>query len=89
MKADRKSRGVAPLFLNLGTRWRSVVNFTPQPLCRRKEPRYPLSGGLGGSVLIGEEKNLLPLPAFEPRTVQPVAQSLYRPRFIVSHRAYL
>jgi hypothetical protein len=24
--------GIAPLILNLGTRWRSVVNLTPQPL---------------------------------------------------------
>jgi len=28
MKAYRRSRGIAPLILNLGTRWRLVVDFT-------------------------------------------------------------
>jgi hypothetical protein len=32
MQAYRGSRGVAPLILNLGSRWRWVVNFTPWPL---------------------------------------------------------
>jgi hypothetical protein len=33
MKACRgSSRGVAPLILNFGTGWRSVVNFTSPPL---------------------------------------------------------
>jgi len=32
MKIYRRSRGIAPLILNLGTRLRWVVNFTPQPL---------------------------------------------------------
>jgi hypothetical protein len=31
--------------LDLGTRWRLVASFTPQPLC----PRYPLDRRLGGS----------------------------------------
>ena len=42
-----------------------------------KERRYPLNIWLSGhqrrSGRFGEEKNLLPLPGFEPRTVQPVA----------------
>jgi hypothetical protein len=29
------SRGIASLILNLGTRWRSMVNFTPRPLYLR------------------------------------------------------
>jgi hypothetical protein len=33
MKAYRKNRGLAPLIVNLGTKWRYVVNFTPQMLC--------------------------------------------------------
>jgi hypothetical protein len=32
MKAYRGSRGIAPLVLKLGARWRWVVNFTPRPL---------------------------------------------------------
>jgi hypothetical protein len=37
-----------------------------------------LRAGLGG---LGEEKNLLPLPGFEPGTVHPVAWSLCRLRY--------
>jgi hypothetical protein len=36
MKAYRRSRGTAPLILNLGTRWRWVVNFMAQPLYPRE-----------------------------------------------------
>ena len=31
MKAYRGIRGIDPLILNLGTRWRSVVRFTSRP----------------------------------------------------------
>ena len=31
MKAFMRSRGIAPLILNLGTRWRWAVSFTPSP----------------------------------------------------------
>jgi hypothetical protein len=52
--------------LDLGTRWRWVVSFTPQPLY----PQYPLDGRLGGpqiqSGCCGEEKNLLLLPVQGP-----------------------
>jgi len=41
-----------------------------------KELRYPLNRRLGRpdswSGHFGEEENLLPLPAFEPQTVQPL-----------------
>jgi hypothetical protein len=30
-KADRRSRDIAPLVLDLGVRWWSVVNITPWP----------------------------------------------------------
>jgi hypothetical protein len=34
--------------LDFATRWRRVVNFTPQPLCRQgKSCRYPLDRKLG------------------------------------------
>jgi hypothetical protein len=32
------SRGIALLFLNLGTRWGWVVNVTPRPLYPRERP---------------------------------------------------
>ena len=39
---------IAPLILNLGTRWRWVVSFMLQPLySQRKKPLYPLNMSLG------------------------------------------
>jgi hypothetical protein len=65
MKAYRGSRGTAPLILNLGTRWRWVVNFTPRPLYPRKEHWYPLHKRLSRpqsrSEHSDEEKNFNPL----------------------------
>jgi hypothetical protein len=37
MKACRGSGGIAPLVLNLGTRWRLVVNITSRPLYTGKK----------------------------------------------------
>ena len=64
-----------------GTRWRQVVNFTPQLLYPRKNSQYPLNRRLGGphnnqSGHFGEAKNLLHFPGFEPQTTQPIAYSL-------------
>jgi hypothetical protein len=36
MKTYRGSRGVTPVILSLGTRWRRVVNFTPLLLYLRE-----------------------------------------------------
>jgi len=47
MKEGRRSRGVAPLLLNLGTRWRSVVNFIPRPLYPRQRTAVPVHCGTG------------------------------------------
>ena len=48
-----------------------------QPFYPRGRTRYPLDMALGGSQsrygCCGEKKILLPLPGFDPRTVQPVA----------------
>jgi hypothetical protein len=71
--------GIAPRILDLGIRWRWVVNFTPRPLYpQRKSPWYPLDRGLGGhqsrSGRGGEEKNSQPQPALEHPIIQPVAQ---------------
>ena len=56
-----------------------VVNFPPRYLYPRqkKKPRYPLKWRLRGpqsrSGRPGEWENLLPLPVFAPRPVQPAA----------------
>jgi hypothetical protein len=43
MKTYWGSGGTAPRILGLGTRWKWVVSFTPQPLYPEgKRPRYPL-----------------------------------------------
>jgi hypothetical protein len=64
MKAYWGNGGVASRSLNLGTRFRWVVGFMPQPLYSRgKIPRYPLDRRLGGpqsrSGHSGEEKEIL------------------------------
>jgi len=77
MKPYTMSRGTAPFILNLGTKWRRVVNIKFRRVIPGKEPRYPLKRGLGGpqsrSGRFGEEENLSPLPEFEPRIVQPLS----------------
>jgi hypothetical protein len=43
------SGGIAPHILNLSTKWRWVVSFTPKLLCPQGQSRqYPLDSGLGG-----------------------------------------
>jgi len=39
------NKGIVPLMLTLGTRWRWAVNFTPYPLCPRESIQ-----GIGGRV---------------------------------------
>ena len=41
-------RGVGPVSLGLGSTWRCVVTFTPQPLYLRREFYYPLNDSVGG-----------------------------------------
>jgi hypothetical protein len=65
------SGGIAPRILDLSTRWRWVVSFTPRPLYPQgKSPWYPLDRRLGGlqsrSGRSGEEKNSQPMPGIEP-----------------------
>jgi hypothetical protein len=79
MKAYWGSGGVAPRIINLNTRWKWMVSFTPRPLCTQgKSPWYPLDRRLGGpqsrSGRGGEEKNSEPLPGLLPTIIQPVAQ---------------
>jgi hypothetical protein len=81
MKTYWGSGGIAPLILDLGTRWRWVVSFTPRPPCPQgKIPCYPRIGGWVGprAVLDAVVKRKIPSPRREsnPRTpiVQPVTQ---------------
>jgi len=65
------SGGKIPLILNLGTRWKWMVYFVPQPLYSCKEvPCHPLNRQLGGpqsqSRLFGKETDLLSLLKTEP-----------------------
>jgi hypothetical protein len=71
--------GIAPLILDLGTRWRRVVRFTRRLLYpQAKSLWYSLDRRLGGlqsrSGRGGEEKNSQLLPGLEPPIIQPVAQ---------------
>jgi hypothetical protein len=61
MKTYRGRRGTAPLVLNIGTRWRWVVNFMPRPHYPCKEPRYPLKGRRAGHQTdgLGDMQNSL------------------------------
>ena len=79
-------RGIAPLILNLSTRWGWVVNLMPQKVYHReKKTRYVrnrrMSGPQSRSRRFGTEKNLLLILGFELRNVRPVAKSLNRLRY--------
>jgi hypothetical protein len=81
MRAHWGSWGIAPRILDLGTRRRWVVGFTPRPLYpKEKSPWFPLDSRLGGpqsrSRHGGEEKNSQPHRESNSKTpiVQPVAQ---------------
>jgi hypothetical protein len=67
-------------FFDLGTRWRSVVSFTPRPLyLQGKSPQYPLDRKLGGPQSRSwhgvEEKNSQPSSGIEPRLSDHPARS--------------
>jgi hypothetical protein len=66
-------------FVDLGTKWRWVVTFTPRPLYpQRNSPWYPLDRSLGGpqsrSGCGGEEKISQPLLGVVPPIIKPVTQ---------------
>jgi hypothetical protein len=80
MKTYWESGGVASRLLNLGTRWKRVVSFTPRPLWPQGiSPRYPLARRLGKpqrqSVHGGEEKNSQPQPGIEPQNAERPART--------------
>jgi hypothetical protein len=73
-KLISESQGIAPRILDLGTRRRWVVSFTPRPLYPQgKSPWYPSDRRLGGpqsrSGRGGEEKNSEPPPGLEPSSL--------------------
>jgi hypothetical protein len=63
-----------PLVLNLGTRWRRVVNFTPRQLYPRKRTPVPIEqeawGGFQSRSVRFGEKNLSPLPEIKPQFLE-------------------
>jgi len=72
MKAYWGNGAISPHILDIGTRWRRVVSFTPQG----KGPCYPLDRSLGGPQSWpgcgGEEKNSQSLPGPEPLIILPI-----------------
>jgi hypothetical protein len=71
--AQRRSRGIALLFHDLGTRWGWVVSVTPRPPLPPEKTRYPLYRWLGGPQgRSGQVRKISSPPGFDPRTVQPV-----------------
>jgi hypothetical protein len=78
MKAYRRRGSIVPLVLTLDIKtegeWSASRFGHSIPL---RKPQYPLSRRMCGFHSrygrFGEEKTLLPLPRFEPHTVQPCA----------------
>jgi hypothetical protein len=69
---------IDPHFLDLGTSWRRVANFTPRPLYPRgKSPQYPSDRRLGGpqsrSGQFGENSWPYRDSNSHPSVVQPIA----------------
>ena len=67
MQEYRRNGGIAPLILNLVTRWRWVVRLTAWTLCPREPIEYEASWAPEPVWRFWEKKiALLPLPVFEP-----------------------
>jgi hypothetical protein len=63
------SRGIAPLFINLGTKWKWVVNFTRLSLCPRKSlGAHWIGGGVGPRSVLDKFGLLFSFPRFERLT---------------------
>jgi len=86
--ALRGSRGIALLFLDHGARRSEgsasrLGRFTPG------KTWYPLYRRLGGPQgRSGQVRKIKPPPGFDPRTVQPVAQSLYQLSYLAHNWRY-
>jgi NhaP-type Na+/H+ or K+/H+ antiporter len=71
--AQRGSRGIALLIVDLVARRGWVVNTTPRPLYPREIPGTHCTGGWVGPRAVWTCAKILAPPRFDPRTVQPVA----------------
>ena len=68
------SRGIALLFHDHGTRRGWGISVTPRPIFTPGRTRHPLYRMLDGPQSLSEQEwKISPPPAFDPRTVQPVA----------------
>jgi len=65
MKAYKGSEGIAPLILNLGTRWTSVASL----ITSRERPMYPFNRSQ--SECYREEKHPSLLPGFKTHIIHP------------------
>ena len=79
-------------FFNLSARWGWEVNTTPQPLYspprKTQYPLYPLYRRLGGlQGKSGQVQKILPLPGFDPRTIQPIV-SCFTDYAILAHNVW-
>jgi hypothetical protein len=76
MKTYWGSGSIAPHILNLGIRWRWVINLMPQPLyLRGKNPQYSLDKRLGGLPRVGLDPVAKRIPIIAPvRNLTPVVQ---------------
>jgi hypothetical protein len=81
------SRGLALFFHNLGAMRGWVVSTKPRPLYPREIPGTPCTGvWVGPRAGLDVCEKISPPPGFDPRTVQPVAQSLYPAHHICTVR---
>jgi hypothetical protein len=72
--AQKRSRGIALLFLDRGTRRGEGSASRPGRSLPTGKSRYPLYRGLGGlQSRSGQVRKISSPPRFDPRTVQPVA----------------
>ena len=71
--SQKRSWGIALLFLDHGTRREWGVNVTPRPHLPPGKTRYPFYRKLGGPQgRSGQVRKISSPPGFDPRTVQPV-----------------
>jgi len=83
--AQRVGTGIALLFHDRGTRRGEWSATRPDRILPPGKNRYPFYRGLGGPQgRSGRAENLVPT-GIRSRTVQPVAQSLYRLSYPSSH----
>ena len=60
-------------FLNIGARWKWVVNGTPRPFYPQGRDPVPIVQEAGWTS--GRVRKISPLPEFDPQTVQTLASS--------------